>query len=169
MLAESVAVLEKQAPPDDPALNKARAFLAHVQLQTSDDRAGMRALATQAREACSNSTVDCAKARAYAANVLSQLAASEGDDETALAEMRRSAVDIERAFGAANEETASALMSLAMVARNAGHLVEAGDAMRRAAGIAQGLRLRAATGRRSNAPWRSSISISAGTWRHATA
>ena len=87
--------------------------------------------------------MDCAKARAYAANILSQLAASAGDDETALTEMRRSAQDIERAFGAAHEETAMALMSLAMVARNAGHLIEAGDAMRRAAAIAQGLQLRA--------------------------
>ena len=58
--------------------------------------------------------------------------------------MRRSAQDIERAFGAAHEETALALMGLAMVARNAGHLIEAGDAMGRAAAIAQGLQLRAA-------------------------
>jgi tetratricopeptide (TPR) repeat protein len=34
-------------------------------------------------------------------------------------------------------------MSLAISARNAGHLVEAGDAMQRAVGIARGLRLRA--------------------------
>jgi tetratricopeptide (TPR) repeat protein len=121
VLAESVAVLEKHAPPDDAALNKARAFLAQVQFRTGDDRQGIRALAMKAREACSNDSVDCAKARAYAANILSQLAAIEGDDDTALAEMRLSAIDIERAFGATHEETASALMSLAMVARNAGH------------------------------------------------
>ena len=101
------------------------------------------ALAAQAREACANDSVDCAKARAYAANILSQLAASAGDDEMALTEMRRIAQDIERAFGAAHEETALALTGLAMVARNAGHLIEAGDAMGRAAVLAQGLRLRA--------------------------
>jgi eukaryotic-like serine/threonine-protein kinase len=143
VLAESVAILEKHAPPEDAALNKARAFLAHVQLQAGEEREGIRVLAAHARDSCANTSVDCAKARAYAANILSQLAAVAGDDETALAEMRRSAADVERAFGAVHEETASALMSVAMIARNAGHLAEAGDAMGRAAGIAQGLRLRA--------------------------
>ena len=38
VLAESIAVLEKHAPSDDAALNKARAFLALAQLQTGDDR-----------------------------------------------------------------------------------------------------------------------------------
>ncbi len=37
-----------------------------------------RALAAQARDACANDSVDCAKARAYAANILSQLAAHGG-------------------------------------------------------------------------------------------
>ena len=60
---------------------------------------------------------------------LSQLAAIAGDDETALVEMRRSAQEVERAFGAAHEETALALTALAMLARNAGHLIEAGEAM----------------------------------------
>jgi hypothetical protein len=143
VLAESVAVLEKHASSDDAALNKARAFLAHVQLRTGDGHEGIRTLAMKARDACSDDSVDCAKARAYAANVLSQLAALEGDDVVALTEMRRSAIDIELAFGGAHEETASALMSLAMVARNVGHLVEAGTAMGRAADIAQHLRLRA--------------------------
>ena len=50
---------------------------------------------TQAREACANRRVDCAKARAYASTILSQLAADAGDEQTALAEMRRSAADIE--------------------------------------------------------------------------
>ena len=40
VLAESVAVLEKHAPPDDAALNKARAFLAHAQLQTGERPGG---------------------------------------------------------------------------------------------------------------------------------
>ena len=144
VLLESVAVLEKHAPADDPALNKARANLAYVQLQTGGDREAARALAARARDACANDTVDCAKARAYAANFLSELAAVEHDDETALVERRRSAEDIERAFGAAHEETALAQMGLAMVARNAGHLIEAGDAMGRASAIAQSLQLRAA-------------------------
>ena len=57
--------------------------------------------------------------------------------------MRRSAADTEFAFGPDHQETAMSYMSLAISARNAGHLVEAGEAMQRAVGIAQGLRLRA--------------------------
>ena len=143
VLAESVAVLEKHAPADDAALNKARVFLALAHLQTGSDRGEVLTLAARAREACANDSLDCAKARAYAANILSQLAANAGDDERALTEARRSAQDIERAFGAAHEETALALTALAMLARNAGHLIEAGDAMGRAVVLAQDLRLRA--------------------------
>ena len=47
VLTESVAVLEKHAPPDDAALNKARAFLALAQLQTGGDRDGVHALAAR--------------------------------------------------------------------------------------------------------------------------
>ena len=70
VLTESIVVLEKHALSDDAALNKARADLAYVQLQTGGDRDGAHALAVRAREACANDTVDCAKARAYAANFL---------------------------------------------------------------------------------------------------
>ena len=38
VLTESMAVLEKHAPSDDAALNKARAFLALAQMQTGGDR-----------------------------------------------------------------------------------------------------------------------------------
>jgi len=100
-------------------------------------------LAAKARESCASASVDCAKARAYASHDLSQLAAMAGDDETALVEMRTFARDTESAFGPAHEETALALMGLAMTARNAGHLIEAGDAARRAAELTRGMRLRA--------------------------
>jgi tetratricopeptide (TPR) repeat protein len=143
VLAESVAVLERNVSSDDAALNKARAFLALAQMQTGGDPKEIHALAAQARQACANDSVDCAKARAYAAHILSRLAASAGDDELALTEIRRFAQDIERAFGATHEETALALTSLAMIARDAGHLIEASDAMRRAAALARGLQLRA--------------------------
>jgi serine/threonine-protein kinase len=143
VLIESVAVLENNAPPDDAALNKARAFLALAQLHSGGDREGVLALAARSRKACANDSLDCAKARAYAANIMSELAVSAGDDEGALTEMRRSAQDVERAFGAAHEETALALTALAMLARNAGHLIEAGEAMARAELLAKGLRLRA--------------------------
>ena len=57
--------------------------------------------------------------------------------------MRRSADDVERAFGSAHEETAIALMGLATVARDAGQLIEAGKAMGRSTAIAQDMQLRA--------------------------
>jgi serine/threonine protein kinase len=144
VLAQSVQVLEKQAAPDDAALNKARAFLATALLETSDDASRIREIANQARASCGNPTVDCAKARAYAAEALSQLASMSGDFQTALAEMRNCALDMERAFGPDHEETAIILMRVAILARNTGQLVEAGAAMERAMAIAESLQLRAA-------------------------
>jgi serine/threonine-protein kinase len=143
VLEESVAVLEKFAQPDDPALNKARMYLADALLRTTDDRGRMRELAWKSREDCASREIECAKARAYASNMLSQLAGFDGDDRAALVEMRRSVVDSEFAFGSAHTETAMALMSLAITARNAGNLVEAEQAMKRAVAISSDLRLRA--------------------------
>jgi tetratricopeptide (TPR) repeat protein len=144
VLEESIRVLERRAPTDDPALNKSRVFLASALMQTSDDLPRMRALATAAREGCTGDGVDCRKARAYSSSVLSQLASFEGDDAAALREMRSSARDTELAFGLKNEETALACMSLAIIARNGGQLNEAESAMRKALAAADGLRLRAA-------------------------
>ena len=144
VLEQAIAVLAQYAPVDDPALNKARTFLADALLRTGNDLPRIRMLATQARNDCSNSSDDCAKARAYASSALSQLASFAGDDEAALTDMRRSAADTERAFGAAHEETAMAFMSLAVTARNAGHLAEAGEVMSRAVKLSAGQRLRAA-------------------------
>ena len=144
VLEESIAVLEKHAAASDAALNKSRVFLAGALMETSDDLARIRALATQSREACTTDDVDCKKARAYAANILSQIASFEGNDELAMSEMRLCAADARAAFGAGHEETVMANMSLAITARNAGHLAEAGDAMREALRAAQSVRLRAA-------------------------
>lgn len=143
VLREAVHALAVSAPDGDPALNKARAFLAEALLRMNDDLAAAERLAGQARAACAGDG-ECAKARGYAAHVLSQLASRRGDDQAALAQMRLSAADIERAFGGGSGETAMALLGLAMSARNAGNLVEAGDAVGRAATVADGLRLRAA-------------------------
>ena len=144
VLEESIAVLERHAPTADPALNKARVALAEALLRSSDDMERVRALATSARDACATRDVECAKARAYAGRILSQLASFAGDDATALADMRRSVADYEFGFGGAHDEMAMALLSLALTARNAGHLIEAGEAMQRAVSIADGLRMRAA-------------------------
>jgi tetratricopeptide (TPR) repeat protein len=119
-------------------------FLASALMQTSDDLSRIRTLATVARNDCTRAGVDCRKARAYASNVLSQLASFAGDDAAALREMRSSAVDTQLGFGFKHEETALAYMSLAIIARNGGQLGEAESAMRKALAAADGLRLRAA-------------------------
>lgn len=144
VLEESVATLERHARADDAALNKARAFLAQALLQNRGDPARIQRLASQARDACAGSDAECAKARAYAGSLLSQLASNAGDKELALAEMRRAAADTEFAFGAHNPETAMTWMSVAISARNAGRLADADQAMQHAASAAEGLRLRAA-------------------------
>jgi len=69
---------------------------------------------------------------------------SAGDKDLALAEMRRAAADTQFAFGVQNPETAMTWMSVAIMARNAGHLADADQAMQRAVRAADGLRLRAA-------------------------
>jgi serine/threonine protein kinase len=144
VLEESIRILEPRVPPDDPALNKSRVFLAGALMQISDDAPRIESLARTARDGCSSRKVDCLKARAYAGNILSQLSSFAGDESRALEEMRRSAADVEAAFGIRHEETALAFMSLAITARNAGELMEAGAAMERAVELARGLRMRAA-------------------------
>jgi serine/threonine-protein kinase len=144
VIEESIRVLEECAPSDDPALNKSRVFLASALLQTSDDLPRIRTLAATARDGCTRDEVDCHKARAYANNVLSQLASFAGDDPQALREMRSSARETERGFGLKHEETAMSYMSLAIIARNGGQLNDAESAMRKAFAAADGLRLRAA-------------------------
>jgi serine/threonine-protein kinase len=144
VLEESVATLARHARADDAALNKARAFLAQALVQDHGESARIAALATQARDACRAQDADCAKARAYAGSILSQLASNAGDKDLALAEMRRAAADTEFAFGVHNPETAMTWMSVAIMARNAGHLADADQAMQRAVRAADGLRLRAA-------------------------
>ncbi|MEO8062368.1 MAG: serine/threonine-protein kinase [Pseudomonadota bacterium] len=144
VLGESIAVLEKHAPADDAALNKSRVHLAEALLRTGGDFGRIRQLAMSARDACKSGQVDCTKARAYAGNILAQVASIDGDDATALADMRRSTVDTELGFGTTHEETVMSLLSLAVIARNAGQLAEAELATQRALTISQGLRLRAA-------------------------
>jgi len=143
VLMQSVDVLERQADPDDAALNKARVTLASALLETTDDLPRIRELATQARAGCANATVDCAKARAYASATLSQIASMSGDQQTALAEMRKCARDIELAFGPQHPDTAITVMRVAILERNTGQLVDAGATMKRAMAIAGPLQLRA--------------------------
>jgi serine/threonine protein kinase len=144
VLEESLRVLERAARADDPALNKTRVYLAGALMQTGADMSRLESLARSALTACTSAGVECAKARGYASNILSQLAAYGGDDARALVEMRRCVRELQTGFGARHEETAMAYMGLATIARNAGELSEAGTAMTEALTAAEGTRLRAA-------------------------
>ena len=143
LFVEAVTLLERNAPPDDAALNKARAQLAAI-LLAENDIEHARALASRALESCQRQTTDCAKARAYANNVLGRIALLGGNVEQSLIAMRRAADDTARGFGATDEESAMALLNVALIARNAGHVREAGSAMSKALAISQGETLRAA-------------------------
>ena len=79
VLADALVLLERHAPPDDAALNKARVSLATALLATSDDvaedsksrGAGPRRLAPATRS-------NAQRSRAYASAILSQLAFESG-------------------------------------------------------------------------------------------
>ena len=144
VLREALGLLEKHAPLHDPALNKARAHLASALLQTGEELAPIRTLALQARSGCNDPDIECAKARAYAESVVGQVESFAGETEASLAAMRRSVAETERGFGAAHAETAMALMSLAIIARNNGQVAEASAAMRRAVNLSESLHMRAA-------------------------
>jgi len=141
VLSESLALLEAHAPRDDPALNKARANVATALLDENElERA--RALATAAKADCTRRGVDCAKARAYACSVLATIQQRDGNSSLAMASMREAVEETIRGFGQQHEETALMLLSLAITARNTGHLREAMEAMTRAMAMSANLTLR---------------------------
>ena len=143
ILDEALQILVRSAPADDPALNKARAHLADAAFAGSElGRA--RSLAIAARDSCTQRGPDCAKARAYAFNTLSKIAHVEGRIDEALADMRQAVQETIRAFGEFHAETATALVGLAVMARNGGHLVEAASVMTRAVEISNHVALRKA-------------------------
>ena len=145
VLREADTLLERAADADDATLQIGRSQLA-LQL-LSDDASGSGrqadALAREALEACRAEGARCAKARAYAQDVLAALASRQGDSKAALSHARQAVADDELAFGAGHSEVALALGKLAVVARNQGLLPEAADAMVRAHAIAQVAPLRA--------------------------
>jgi tetratricopeptide (TPR) repeat protein len=143
VLEESLRILEPRVAADDAALNRTRAILAGALLDTTDDMPRIARLANAAREGCANDSVDCAKVVTYASNVLGQVAAHEGDEAAAMAEMQRSAESAERAFGIPHDDTALAYLNLSVIARNMGKLQQADDAVQRAVVAAQGVKMRA--------------------------
>jgi serine/threonine-protein kinase len=141
-LNEALRLLSSSAPSDDTTLNRTRAQLAFVAL-THNDIVRAHELATLARDNCTARNAECAKVQAHANSSLSQIHAAQGRAAASLAAMRQSVDDTIRGFGAAHAETALALTSFAILARNHGQLRTAGSAMQRAAAIANLPALRA--------------------------
>jgi serine/threonine-protein kinase len=145
VLGEADGVLEAHAAADDPALHIARAQWA-IEVHAGGSADGERratALANAALAGCSADSPRCAKARAYAHNLLQSQADRQGDRAAALLQARLELEDSERAFGPQDPEVAVALAKWAVVARNQGRLVEAAAALDRALAIAARAPLRA--------------------------
>jgi len=136
-LSQALALLEAHAPPDDPALNKARAHLSG-QLFLDKEVSRSYALATLALASCTTRDRQCARARGYATQSLQVTEASRGHPEQALAHARQTVREMEEGFGARNDNTVEALETLAVVARNGGRLQEASDALDRALSLSEG-------------------------------
>ena len=136
VLGEALDLLQRNAPNSDAALNKARAHLANVLLE-ENDTAKASDLATLSLQSCTKQDADCAKARAYADSVLSRVSLMEGRVEQSLVQMRDAVHETALGFGEDDAESAMTLLNLALIARNAGHLREAGAAMSHAVAIAE--------------------------------
>jgi eukaryotic-like serine/threonine-protein kinase len=136
LLTEALALLERNVPSGDSALNKTRAQLANVLLE-ENDAVRASALATLSLRSCTQQSADCAKARAYSDGVLSRVSLNSGRVEQSLAQMRDAVRETALGFGEQDAESAMTLLNLALIARNAGHLREAGAAMEQALNIAE--------------------------------
>ena len=145
VLREAHALLETHAAADDPALHIAAAQLA-VQLQSDGgpaDEAEALTLAGRARAGCAAPPPRCAKARAFARDVQLTRASAAGAHAEALRLARLSVADYRQAFGDGDPQLVSALVRLAVIARNQGALAEAGAAVDEAQAIAARRPLRA--------------------------
>lgn len=140
-LNDAQALLQPLAPPDDPALNKARAHLAGLLLDTDASEAAR--LAEQALAACTRRDAECAKARAYALQALTVLEGNRGRMPAALRYARAAVQETQQAFGPHDVNTAAALEALAVVARNDGRLEEAAQAIAGAVEMTRHTRMRA--------------------------
>ena len=130
VLEESLALLQRHAPPDDAALNRTRAVLARALIGRDAGRASQ--LATQALAGCTPDDAACAEARAHARYALTALASWQGRHADALQQARAMVEETARAVGADHPSMAQAHETLAGAARNAGELREAAAAVERA-------------------------------------
>ena len=146
VLREAHVLLAKTVPSDDPMLHLAQAYLAieHADRDDADAAKQATSWANAALGACRGDAVQCAKAGAYAHDVLRNLANARGDVDQALLQTRLAVQDYQRGFGKDHAETALAWRSLAVILRNRGDLREAADAIGEAGRIAAIAPLRAA-------------------------
>lgn len=141
-LLEALMTLTATAPPNDPALNKTRTYLANA-LYEEGQVPQARKLATNALENCSDGTLECAKAHSYADIILSQIERQDGHAEASLKFMRDAVAEATRAFGERDPETIMTLVNLAITARNSGFLRDARTAINRAVTLSSAQTLRA--------------------------
>jgi serine/threonine-protein kinase len=141
-IQESMGLLATHAAPDDPALNKTRLLAAEMAFDRDDVRAA-GALASTALAACTAAGAECAKARSYAHVMLANLALRHAGTDDALRHMREAVADAGLGFGPTDPDTALTWQRLAVIARNAGELQEAGQAIGRATAITRHADLRA--------------------------
>ncbi len=146
VLREAHALLVKTVPADDPLLHLAEAYLAITFADRDEGDAAQQATswAQAALAGCSADTALCAKARAYAHDVLRNLANARGDLDQAVLQARLSVQAYRRGFGNEHAETALAWRSFAVIERNQGALRDAADSIAEARRIAATAPLHAA-------------------------
>ena len=146
VLREAQGSLVVAVPADDPMLHLAQAYLAIAFLDRDDDEAPRQAAewARTTLAGCRGDAILCAKADAYAHDVLRNLANARGDLAEAMLQAQASVADYRHGFGDAHAETALAWRSLAIIQRNHGDLRDAAHSIDVAQGIAASAPLRAA-------------------------
>jgi len=136
ILLEALTILERSAPPDDPALNKARAFYASVLLD-EDEIERARELVLRAREDCTRESNDCTKARAHALTLLGRIEGMDGRPDQALVTRRAALEATISAYGRNHSMTVLSMQGFAIIARNSGRIIEAESTMKQAVEIAR--------------------------------
>lgn len=143
LLKDALALLQKNAPPDDPFLNDTRYLLAEqAYMHGKGDEARMLALATV--QSCTRSDARCAKVRGYAHDLLGRLAYNTGDTAAVREQVQQSVADLARGFGPNHVEVALAKVRQAVALRNIGQLLEAAQVLEEAKRLAATKRLAAA-------------------------
>ncbi|MGM9479968.1 protein kinase domain-containing protein [Roseateles sp. NT4] len=145
VLREAHQLLAQSVDIDDPTLHVAEAQLAIAFSEHDEPDAPRqaRSWANTALEGCGADTALCAKARAYAHDVLRNLANASGDTTQALLHARLAVQAYQRGFGSEHSETALAWRNQAIIQRNQGALRDAADSITNASRIAASAPLRA--------------------------